>query len=226
LAARVPVVTVVIVIVESVPAARPRIALTFDDGPCVPFTRGVLAAFAEHGGRATFFIRGGALGPQTRDLVLQAQAAGHEIGNHTERHLRFESPDGTPVDDAIIRAEIEETHAKLAAVTGERPLLVRPPYGLALERVDAVATPLGYRATVGWSIDARDWKSPRPERIVGRLLGRRRVLAGAILLLHDGSPTGGGWREPTVIAVHQLLPRLKALGLEPVTVSQLLDAAS
>ena len=213
-------------IVTSVPAAGARIALTFDDGPCLPFTRGILAAFGEHGGRATFFVRGSALGPETRRVALEAQAAGHELGNHTEHHLRFAPPWPVPVDDATIRAEIEQTDAKLVELTGERPRLVRPPYGLALARVDRIASLLGYRATVRWNIDARDWQSPPPGLIVKRLLANERALPGAIILLHDGSPDNRGWRDGTVAAVHQLLPRLRALGLELVTVSQLLDAVA
>ena len=88
-----------------------------------------------------------------------------------------------------------------------------------------MATTLGYRATVGWSVEAEDWAEPPADEIVDRLLAE--LHPGAIILLHDGWPPGEGpaSRRTTVEALKRLLPELRGRGYELVTVTQLLGAA-
>ena len=207
-------------VVEAIQTSRKLVALTFDDGPTRPYTELVLDVLASSAVPATFFVLGAAVVPETSPFVVRAAAEGHELGNHTHSHLSF-------VDvrhEDTIREEILWTHRTLTALTGKEPDLIRPPYGHGLALVDTVATSLGYRATVGWSVEAEDWAEPPADEIVERLL--TELHPGAIILLHDGWPPdeGPASRRTTVEALKLLLPELKARGYELVTVTQLLDA--
>jgi peptidoglycan/xylan/chitin deacetylase (PgdA/CDA1 family) len=216
--------------------ADKRIALTFDDGPLLPYTEQILDAFDEHQARATFFIRGGAVTERTSRLVLRAQQAGHEIGNHTQNHLALAG-----ASPETIEAEIAATHDLLFQLLGSPPPVIRPPYGRGCAAVDLCASTFGYRATVLWNISPSDWSKPPPETIVSRVLAgenpdqgevvqhcrysERSPLTGAIVLLHDGCAREqeGESRFGTVKAVRSLLPELQSRGLELVTVSELLE---
>jgi peptidoglycan/xylan/chitin deacetylase (PgdA/CDA1 family) len=91
----------------------------------------------------------------------------------------------------------------------------RPPYGEDAERFDRVGAELGLGPTVLWSVDPRDWEAER-DVIVERVLAA--VEPGSIVDLHDGRRA----QEGTIEALEIVLPALKARGLVPVTVSQLL----
>ena len=197
---------------------RNVVALTFDDGPLIPETARLLDVLDETDARATFFVRGAAIDDETRSLVVRAARAGHEIGNHTHNHLNLEEADPATVAEEILR-----THRQLAELTGMEPTIIRPPYGKGLEVVDEVAGAGGYRATVGWSVQADDWESPPAATIAERVLAG--LAPGAIVLLHDGcSPIRTGQsRMGTVDAVRTLVPAIRERGFELVTVSQLLD---
>ena len=208
-------------ICSSGPTDRPYVSLTFDDGPS-PFTKPILDVLAEHGVGASFFVMGAALADETKPLVEAAHAAGHDVGNHTHHHFHLEE-----CDEATVREEIRRTHGDLVEILGDPPVFVRPPYGTDLDRVDEIVTELGYRATVYWSIDPRDWEQPQPSArtIVDRVLADERLAAGAIVLMHDGvSPNQPDEsRAETVEAVRLLIPALRERGLEPVTLSRLLS---
>ena len=220
-------------IICSVENAGDRIALTFDDGPLIPYTEQILETLAEHNAKATFFVGGRALTPASRDVVAQAHAAGHEIGNHTEHHCDLSQADVT-----TIATEVSETHDQLAELLGSPPRLIRPPYGRGCAAVDVFASTLGYRATVLWNVCPMDWNQPPADSIVSHVRAGdnprageiemychytpRSPLPGAIVLLHDGALQDGESRGETVKAVQEIVPQLQSLGLQLVTVSDLL----
>jgi hypothetical protein len=98
--------------------------------------------FAARGITATFFVVGEDLAsPQAVDAVRAVAAAGHEIGNHSERH--FYDLQRRPPDE--VRREVEEAHARIASVAGKAPVGFRAPgYGLSRRLLDVLES-LGYR---------------------------------------------------------------------------------
>jgi peptidoglycan/xylan/chitin deacetylase (PgdA/CDA1 family) len=206
-------------LVSSIETGERHVALTLDDGPS-SYTESILAILAEEAVLATFFIRGGAINRETREIVKAVHAAGHDVGNHTHHHLHLEL-----CDEPTLRQEIVRTHHHLEELTGDFPQFIRPPYGQDPKRVDAVASELGYRATVLWTISPTDWDDPQPpaEALVERVL--EGLHPGAIVLLHDGvSPEQqGGSRFQTVAALRTLIPALRERGFEPVSLSRLLS---
>jgi len=193
-----------------------RVALSFDDGPDPEVTPAVLDALAEHGARATFFAIGRLL--EAHPTVARRIAAeGHELGNHSWRHSRWQNFFGSSAQTR----EIARGARAIAAVTGRstRPLY-RPPIGLKSPPFARAA----YQARltlVGWSLRSRDTQTRDPERIAARVLGRIRP--GDIVLLHDGHDRPGLHRPACAQAVPLILQGLREKGLECTTVSELLE---
>lgn len=198
-----------------------RVALTFDDGPDPVFTAQILDTLRSRNAHASFFV----IGRQVQKLpTLTRRIAdeGHEIGNHSWSHAELSG-----LSDAAIRIELTATGRVVETVTGQRPLLFRPPYiGDARPATEdrlrpmAIANALGYRVA-GLEVDPKDWFENNPQVIVANALRSIRRGGGRIVLLHDA----GGDRTPTLAALGPLIDSLRASGFELSTVAGLLDAA-
>lgn len=188
------------------PRNVPCIALTVNVDWGEKFVPALLAVSKKEGIPLTFFITG-RWAAKFPDLVRAIDRAGHEIGNHAYSH---EHPDQLSVEENL--DEIERTADELARITGRRTSLFAPPYGERGAAVLEAAAAAGHR-TILWSVDAIDWKQPPAHEIAGRVLSQAHN--GAIVLLH---PTEG-----TVEALPAIAEGLRRRGLQPVTVSQLLE---
>ncbi|HEX5616879.1 MAG TPA: polysaccharide deacetylase family protein [Solirubrobacteraceae bacterium] len=169
-----------------------EIALTFDDGPCA-VTGALLDVLGRHGARATFFCVGSLIAGHEAELA-RAAGEGHELGVHGWVHEDHR-------DDPRRRAsEAVRTADALAAATGTRPRLFRPPFGSTSPELEAAMSARGLR-TVLWDVDPRDWEDPGVEAIRSRTLAE--LTPGAVVLLHERPDTvhavelilGDGWRS-------------------------------
>ncbi len=154
-------------------AAPDAIALTFDDGPDPVSTRQVLALLREYNARATFFV----LGRQAElypEVLRDIRASGSEIGNHSYDHPSFSG--------LSARQSIAELRRGRLAIGAAGAKLFRPPYGHARRPTPLLAALAGY-ATVGWSVDARDWERRDGDAMAAELT--KKVSPGDIVLLHD-----------------------------------------
>ncbi|HXG75977.1 MAG TPA: polysaccharide deacetylase family protein [Gaiellaceae bacterium] len=195
---------------------RPRLALTFDDGPS-EWTVPILELLSHHAALATFFVIGGAVAG--REHVLQrVSSEGHEVGNHTWSHPRLASE----CDDVRVREELEKTSALVHRLTGEIPSRFRAPYYDVDDRVLRVASRLGLAHTRG-DITPPDWDERCSATLIATLV-LSQVRPGAIVGLHDGDPSSMASRARTLDALKVVLPRLVEDGFELVTVSQLESA--
>jgi peptidoglycan/xylan/chitin deacetylase (PgdA/CDA1 family)/GT2 family glycosyltransferase len=192
------------------------IALTFDDGPDPKWTPRILDVLARHRARATFFQVGSRVNrhPEVSRRVI---AEGHEIGSHTFTHVR---PAG--VSARRLAAELTLTANAVAAATGRRPVLMRPPYS---SRPDAVtAADLAALRRIGQAghlvvltdLDTGDWRRPGRDAIVAATRPDGRD--GAVVMMHDA----GGDRSQTVAALDLFIPRMQAQGYRFRTVSEAL----
>lgn len=180
------------------------VALTFDDGPAASTPR-LLDLLHQRRARATFFLLGRQV--QAHPAITRRIAReGHVIGNHTWDHR-----DLTRLSRPRIRAEIVRTNRIVRTLTGQRPRLLRPPYGARNARVDAVARFWGMRVTL-WTVDPRDWADRNAAVVTRRVLAA--VRPGSIVLMHDIHPT-------TVTAVGRIVRRLRQRGYHLVSVPQL-----
>ena len=110
-----------------------------------------------------------------------------------------------------VKAELKDASDAIVAVTGEKPTLIRPPYGNYNSTVSSVAdAPL-----IMWSVDTLDWKTKNIDSTVNAVLNN--VKDGSIVLMHD-------LYSQSAEAAVRVIPELKARGYQLVTVSELAQA--
>jgi peptidoglycan/xylan/chitin deacetylase (PgdA/CDA1 family) len=135
--------------------------------------------FAKHGVKATFFVVGRDV-EEDRDgrrTLTELAAAGHELANHSHRHLY----DLTRLPAATIADEVDRAHDAIATCTSTAPLGFRAP------GYETSAPLIEHLATRGYAYDSSTFPSTpyylAKAAVMGwyRLAGRR---SGSIL----GSP--------------------------------------
>lgn len=192
--------------------ARPAIALTFDDGPSES-TAALLRILARHDVTATFFMCGKNV-ERLPAVARAVAAAGHEIGNHSDTHPRFDFCSADFICDELVRGQ-----RKIAEHTGVTPKLFRAPYGVRWFGLKSAQERLGLLGVM-WGTLGKDWKWPA-SRVAELVLRRARY--GEIICLHDGRVTEVAPDIGTTLeAVDKVIPVLKQRGLRFETVSQIL----
>lgn len=208
--------------IDQIGAAKNKIVISFDDGPDRRWTPQILDILKEKHAPAVFFVIGEAANTSP-DLLKREYNEGHEIGNHTFTHPKFDQ-----ITSTEIKWQLNLTQRLIESTLGVKSILFRPPYGIDhqpeyAEEVAQLPFPqdMGY-IIVGQKIDPDDWrmtddKQQRPAKeIADDVL--RQAKNGNIVLLHDG----GGEREQTVLALPLIIDELRAKGYEFVSVSDLL----
>ncbi|MFG1696918.1 polysaccharide deacetylase family protein [Nonomuraea sp. NPDC049309] len=183
---------------------RKCVALTFDDGPG-PYTGRLLNILAEHRARATFFALGGSVSAEPA-LIRRMSMEGHLVGNHSWSHKDLSKQPSSKVADSL-----GKTSDAVSEVIGQRPSLVRPPYGAVNPQVRDVAREMGC-AVVTWDVDSEDESAKDAAEIADRVV--HAAHPGAIILMHD-------IHRETVDAVPDILRRLRGNGYTFVTVPEL-----
>ncbi|HTR25481.1 MAG TPA: polysaccharide deacetylase family protein [Terriglobales bacterium] len=197
-----------------------QIALTFDDGPNDPHTLRLLDVLARHDVLATFFMIGRFV-RERPDIARTVASAGHVIGNHTFTHplLIFQSA-------AQTRRELGDCRMSLEDAIGAHSKLFRPPFGGRRPATLRIARELGLE-TVMWNVTGYDWNAHPASTIEHKVARRIHAEGGDIILLHDGGHKAmGADRAQTVTAVDSLIRRCKELGLEFVSVPEMMRAVS
>jgi peptidoglycan/xylan/chitin deacetylase (PgdA/CDA1 family) len=179
------------------------VALTFDDGPHPETTPALLDALDRAGVRATFFL----VGENARrwpELARRIAAAGHVVGNHTQRHrlLVFRT-------QAQLEEEIAACQRTLRTL-GLQPSLFRPPHGFKPVGLHRALARHRLRL-VAWQGAVRDTDAPGAAAVAARVL--RRARPGRIVLLHDNPTTRGHTAE----ALAAIVEGCRARGLTFVT---------
>jgi len=190
------------------------IALTFDDGPG-PDTEAILDTLGALGARAAFFV----VGQQVQRFPAIARrivAEGHEIGNHSFSHPLFLSQSARATEEQLGR-----TQALIEDVTGVRPVLARPPYGVRTRAYFRATRAFGLRV-VQWSVAGFDWLDRAAERIARDVL--RGAEPGAIVLLHDADAGGRRDRRATAASIPVIVEGVKARGLKVASLGALLES--
>lgn len=192
------------------PNNRMEIALSFDDGPHPRYTPIILKILAEYGIKATFFMVGENV--QYYSTAAEAVVAGgHEIGNHTFSHRKFNL-----MNEHEMLSEIQNCEDAVASVSEQKLHFIRPPEGHLSDTMRRVVGELDYQIVL-WDVDTRDWAHTPPEIIKKHVL--ETVQAGDIILMHDFI----GHDSPTPEALRLLIPALLEKGYHFVTVGELVD---
>jgi peptidoglycan/xylan/chitin deacetylase (PgdA/CDA1 family) len=197
------------------PRDRPRVALTFDDGPDPEVTPSILDTLEAAGARATFFVIGRHL-EKHREIAVRTLREGHEIGNHSWMHSYFQNFYRTDQQ----QSDVERSTRLIQELSGSiTEPLYRPPVGLKSPPLARVAHARKL-TVVAWSLHSRDTLARDSDAIAARVLSR--IAPGDIVLMHDGHDRDGKHRNLAAAALPQILRGLRERGLSCVTVSDLL----
>ena len=184
------------------------IAISFDDGPDGKNTPLILQILREHHAEAAFFLIGSKI-HGNEVLVLDTVSQGHLVGNHSfSHHFWF---DLFPFEK--MAADLGAADGAISAVTGKRPKLFRPPYGVTNPTVKKVITAGNY-IPVGWSVRSYDTVIKDEKKLLNKLTAR--ISAGAIFLFHDTSDT-------TVAILPSFLNHVKSRGYAIVRLDKMLN---
>jgi peptidoglycan/xylan/chitin deacetylase (PgdA/CDA1 family) len=194
------------------PVSATGVALTFHGAGDPELANELLAAVEAAGARVTVLAVGTWL-EQQPDMAKRILSGGHELGNHTYRHLTMPELSAQVDDSEITRcAEI------LRRLTGSQGKWFRPSGTVhATSAILTAAGRAGYATSLSYDVDPSDYTDPGAAAIVDRLL--RAVRPGSIVSLHFGH-TG------TVQAMPRILDGLRERGLPAVSMSSLMGEAS
>ena len=203
---------------EPVVDNRPRVALTYDDGPSSITTKPIVDELNKYGYHATFFVVGNRVDytpgeDNGAEAMVYAVENGNEIGIHGYTHQANYASCSNDTYEYEIYQTLQAIQNKLP---GYEVRLMRPVGG----SISSTRIAENEFAVINWSIDTLDWEYRRPagdaeaiETIVNNALAN--VEDGDIILMHD---IYNNTYEATVI----LLARLNEMGFNVVTVSELL----
>lgn len=191
--------------IQSEKTEKPRIALTFDDGPDSTYTPLLLEGLKDRNVKASFFLIGINIEKdRNREIVRQIYEDGHLIGNHTYHHVEL-----ARLSETEARMEIAKTNRLITEITGTATEYVRPPFGSFNRNMEKETDWI----PVMWTVDPLDWQTDNTEEIVNKVV--TDVQENDIILLHD-------CYKSSVDAALQIVDRLKEEGFEFVTVDELL----
>jgi len=109
--------------------------------------------------------------------------------------------------------DLMKTEGLFLKVTGMKPFLFRPPYGVTNPVVAKVAKNLGYKV-IGWSVRSLDTVIMDADKITERVV--ERLHPGAVILMHDD-------RDVTPKALEMIITRAKEEGYRFVGLDELIE---
>jgi len=162
---------------------KPReVILTFDDGPHAKMTPKVLAALAEYGVKATFFMVGDRAAANPA-MVRRVADAGHTIGSHTRSHENLANLGQAEALEAINAGEA--ALAAALAPSGRKPApFFRFPYLAQTRLLRAGLNDMGL-VVFDVDVDSLDFKKETSATVLERTLARLDRKGGGIVLFHD-----------------------------------------
>jgi peptidoglycan/xylan/chitin deacetylase (PgdA/CDA1 family) len=194
------------------PRSVAKVALTFDDGPNIDSTLAVADVLDHYGVKASFFVVGSAL-DAAPDIEKSLLDDGQLLGSHAYHHntWRWVLPDYDELDQSL---HAMQDHLGLC------PTFFRPPHGFHTPFMSANVSD-HHMEMVMWDVSAADWATDDAALVAKRVLAKARP--GSIILLHDG--LDGHLhvdRSVVVRALPTIIEGLRARGLEPVRLDELL----
>ncbi|NED78443.1 polysaccharide deacetylase family protein, partial [Streptomyces sp. SID9944] len=191
------------------PRDRPRVALTFHGQGDPAIARALLTTAEAHGARLTVLAVGAWL-DEHPELARRVLDGGHDLGNHTQRHLAVND-----MSEADARAEITGCADRLKRLTGSIGAWFRPSRAPAASPlVQRLARDAGYPHVLSYDVDSLDYTRPGAPAVVRNVMAAAR--AGSVVSLHFGY-------ADTVAALPDVLAELDRRGLHAVTTTELLS---
>jgi peptidoglycan/xylan/chitin deacetylase (PgdA/CDA1 family) len=214
---------------------RKVVALTFDlcesAGTISGYDAGIVNYLRREQVKATFFAGGKWLHSHPEKAMQLMADPLFEIGNHSWSHPNFQHLSARAMEDQILRTQaqyevLREEMARRARGLGidlaemekipRVPRTFRFPYGACTTQALQLLARLGL-VGIQWSIVTGDPDRHQSARRIASVI-LNRIEPGAIIICHAN---GRGWW--TADALPLFIPKLKGLGYEFVTVSDLLQ---
>ncbi|WP_460069651.1 polysaccharide deacetylase family protein [Streptomyces sp. YKOK-I1] len=190
------------------PRDRPRVALTFHGQGEPALAEALLGEAERQGARVTVLAVGTWLDAHPA-LARRILDGGHDLGNHTHRHL-----DINAMSETGARGEIEECARRLKRLTGSVGTWFRPSRASrASPLVERLARAAGYPHVLSYDVDSLDFTSPGAAAVTANVL--REVRDGSVVSLHFGY-------ADTLAALPAVLDELARRGLRAVTTTELI----
>ena len=185
---------------------KKEIAISFDDGP-VASTTEIIRLLREDGIKATFFCIGSRIAGNEA-ILAQLKEEGHIIGNHSfSHHFWFDLFSSRKMLD-----DLKQMDGEVERVTGLRPKLFRPPYGVTNPNLKKAIIEGGY-TPVGWSVRSMDTVIQDEDKLLRKITGSIRP--GAVFLFHDTSRT-------MINVLPRFIQEVKNRGYQVVSLDKLL----
>ncbi|WP_030654050.1 polysaccharide deacetylase family protein, partial [Streptomyces flaveus] len=191
------------------PRTRPQVALTFHGQGDPALARALLDTAEQRGARLTVLAVGTWL-DQHPDLARRILDGGHDLGNHTQRHIGVNT-----LPEAEARREITDCAERLKRLTGSIGTWFRPSRApVASPLVARLARAAGYPHVLSYDVDSLDYTRPGAAAVTREILAG--VRNGSVVSLHFGYPD-------TLTALPDVLTELDRRGLRAVTTTELLS---
>jgi len=195
--------------IRHVKTSEKVVALTFDDGPDIPYTQQVLDVLKRNNVKATFYVLGGNARANPA-LIKTMMQEGHDIGSHSMYHDKMKRK-----SVAQIKKDLSSVDKILRDLGYNKEITFRAPYGITSPELKTALVQLDKRMVL-FTFLAQDWEPISSEKIYNNVM--QQLKPGLIITLHDG----GKRRENTVKATDMLIKSIKEKGYKMVTVSELL----
>ncbi|MFF3320882.1 polysaccharide deacetylase family protein [Streptomyces sp. NPDC002889] len=190
------------------PRGRDLVALTFH-GQGDPATATAVLAEAERAGARITVLAVGSWLDEHPSLARRILDGGHELGNHTQRHLSI-----CEMPEQQAYAEITACADRLRRLTGSIGTWFRPSRTRhATPLVTGLARRAGYPHVLSYDVDSLDFTSPGAPAVTSNVTGQ--IQRGSVVSLHFGY-------ADTVAALPALLDELHRRRLRAVTTTELL----
>lgn len=184
------------------------IALTFNIGWGDEKAEPILDVLKKENVKSATFFLAGSWAERHPDIVNRIAKEGFEIGI-----LGYNYEDYTELEDMKIGKDIAKAKEAFRKLNIKDIKLLRAPTGHFDERSLKIAERYGY-SIVHWSVDSKDWTNPGVNKIVENV---KKADKGDIVLLHASDSA-----KQTAKALPQILAEIRAKGLKPVSVSEMI----
>lgn len=187
---------------------KKQVALTFDDGPDSTVTSAVIGVLDQYGVKGNFFFLGSEA-EKHPEVVKEAYEKGHLVLSHSYHHVQLDK-----LSEPEVRNEIEQAGTAIEEIIGQKPALVRTPYGSTNELVAEIAKEDNV-SIILWSIDSLDWAQRSTDVISSNVLSNIRN--GDIILMHTDAD-----EYDTYEVLPSIIEELQEQGYEIVDLETLL----